>query len=116
MKTGLDKIWKIVVLCGADKAGDTHAGQRAAARVKVVQQHLKSIRVKFNDGKISLEELIFVHFLGICAHTQSGYGLVGSVEILDAAQLGVPGAVQLTRPLALIVTARSLQLLFTPGC
>ena len=40
MEAGLDEVRKVVVLGGTDEARDGDAGERAAPRVQVVQQHL----------------------------------------------------------------------------
>ena len=65
----LDEVREVVVLGRADEPGDGDAGERAAARVEVVQQHLSGhlthahsnhlecFWVKLNNGELCLQQL-----------------------------------------------------------
>ena len=69
VEAGLEEVGKVVVLGGADEAGDGDAGERAAARVEVVQQHLgghvtcgqlnhlECFRVKLDNRELCLQQL-----------------------------------------------------------
>ena len=112
VETGLDQVGQIVVLGGADEAGNGETGERAAAGVEVVQQHLERLVVELNDMELRLQQLVPVHLLGVGADTQLGQrevGAVGGVETFDRPQPVVLADVLLARPLLLVLHGESLQ-------
>ena len=79
MKAGLDEVWEVVVLRGADEAGDGEAGERTAAGVEIVQQDLEGVRLELNDVELGLEQFVPVNLLGVSADTELGQSHVGAV-------------------------------------
>ena len=58
------------MLGSANEARDGDAGERAAAGVEVVQQHLEGLVVELYYVELSLQQLVPVHLLSIRTNTQ----------------------------------------------
>lgn len=55
VEAGLQQLGQVVVLRGADQPRDVGAGERAGARVQVVQQKPEGLRVELDDVELEPE-------------------------------------------------------------
>ena len=76
METSLQQLGQVVVFSSTDETWDVVTGERARARVQVIQQQPERIRVELYDREFGLGQFRTVHFLNVSADTEPRHGQI----------------------------------------
>ncbi len=98
METGLEQFGQVVVLSGANEAGNVVARKWTRAGMEVVEQQPKGLGVKLDDGEFGLGQLGSVHFLDVGANAESWNGQ--TVAVASCGSCPVGGRAPLTATLS----------------